>query len=67
MCELLFGIPPSVTSNLNRQKVAADQAAAIHGWLRSCDLSWQECATADEADQLERRLRREYMPQLNRV
>jgi hypothetical protein len=66
VCELLFGIPPSVTSNPNRQKVTAEQAAAIHDWLRSCDLSWQECATVDEADQLERRLRREYMPPLNR-
>ncbi len=66
VCELLFGIPPSVTSNPNRQKVTAEQAAAIHDWLRSCDLSWLECSTVDEADQLERRLRREYMPPLNR-
>ncbi|MGV8970613.1 MAG: GIY-YIG nuclease family protein [Microbacteriaceae bacterium] len=66
VCELLFGIPPSVTSNPNRQKVTAEQAAAIHEWLRSCELSWQSCETAEEADQLERRLRREYMPQLNR-
>ena len=66
VCELLFGISPGVTINPNRQKVTADQAAAIHDWLRSCDLSWQECSTVDEADQLERRLRREYMPPLNR-
>ncbi len=67
VCELLFGIPPSVTSNPNRQKVTAEQAAAIHEWLRSCDLSWQQCSTVDDADQLERRLRREYMPPLNRA
>lgn len=67
VCELLFGIPPSLTSNPNRQKVTPEQAAAIHEWLRSCDLSWQECATVDDADQLERRLRREYMPPLNRA
>ena len=66
MCELLFGISPGVTSNPNRQKATAEQAAAIHDWLRSCDLSWQECSTVDETDQLERRLRREYMPPLNR-
>ena len=30
VCELLFGIPPSVTSNPNRQTVTAEQAAAIH-------------------------------------
>ena len=63
---MLFGIPWSVTSNPNRQKVTVEQAAAIHDWLRSCDLSWQVCSTVDEADQLERRLRREYMPPLNR-
>lgn len=64
---LLFGIPPNVTSNPNREKVTADQAAAIHEWLRSCDLSWQTYATVDDADQVERLLRREYMPPLNRA
>lgn len=67
VCALLFGIPPNVTSNPNREKVTADQAAAIHEWLRSCDLSWQTYATVDDADQVERRLRREYMPPLNRA
>ena len=67
VCGLLFGIPPSVTSNPNRQKVTAEQAAAIGDWLRSCDLSWQECSTVDADDQLERRLRREFMPSLNRL
>ncbi|MCA0180420.1 MAG: hypothetical protein LCH77_12680 [Actinobacteria bacterium] len=67
VCELLFGIPPSVTRNPNQQKVTAEQAAAIHDWLRSCNLSWQECSTVDAADQLERRLRREFMPPLNRL
>ena len=66
VCELLFGIPPSVTSNPNRQKVTAEQAAAIREWLRSCSLSWQACETVDDADQLERRLRHEYLPPLNR-
>jgi hypothetical protein len=55
---MLFGIPPSVTSNPNRQKVTAEQAEAIREWLRSCDLSWQACATVVDADQLERRLAR---------
>lgn len=67
VCELLFGIPPSVTSNPNRQKVTAEQATAIHDWLRSCDLSWQTCETVEDAGQLERRLRRECMPPLNRA
>lgn len=67
VCELLFGIPPSATSNPNRENVTAEQAAAIHEWLRSCDLSWPACATVVDADQLERRLRREYMRPLNRA
>lgn len=64
VCELLFGIPPTVTK---KEKVTVDQAAAIREWLRACELSWQTCATAREADQLERRLRRSFLPPLNRV
>src|SRR4051812_36427436 len=34
--------------------------------LGSCDLSWQDCCTVYQIDQLKRRLRREYVPPLNR-
>lgn len=67
VCELLFGIPPNITGRPVKQKVTTEQAAAIRDWLLACELSWLPCATALEADQLERRLRTAFLPPLNRV
>ena len=67
VCELLFGIPPTVTSNPDREKVTKPQAEAIRAWLLGCDLSWQTCETPAEAGLLETRLRAAYMPSLNRI
>lgn len=67
VCWLLFGIPPNITSGPARQKVTAEQAAAIRDWLLGCDLSWLEVSSEAAAGELERRLRSEYLPALNRV
>jgi hypothetical protein len=67
VCQLLFGIPPNVTGRPTKQKFTIEQAAAIRDWLLACELSWLPCATAHEADHLERRLRAEFLPPLNRV
>ena len=67
MCELLFGIPPNITGRPTKQKVTAEQAAAIRDWLLACELSWLPYATVHEADHLERHLRGTFMPTLNRV
>jgi len=67
VCELLFDIPPNITGRPIKQKVTIEQAGAIRDWLLACELSWLPCATADEADQLERRLRATFLPPLNRV
>lgn len=67
VCELLFAIPPNVTGNPTRKKVTGEQAAAIRAWLGDCELSWVECDSAKEAEQLEGRLRAEYLPLLNRI
>lgn len=67
LCELLFGIPPNITGRPTKQKVTAEQAAAIRDWPLACELSWLPSATAPEADQLERRLRGMFLPPLNRV
>ena len=67
VCELLFGIPPNITGRPTKQKVTAEQAAAIRGWLLACEVSWLPSATAPEADQLERHLRGMFLPPLNRV
>lgn len=67
VCKLLFSIPPTVTSNPNREKVTRLQADAIRAWLLSGELSWQPCETPTEAGLLETRLRAAYMPPLNRI
>ena len=67
VCELLFGIPPNITGRPTKQKVTLEQAAGIRDWLLACELTWQLCATVLHADQLERRLRYEFLPPLNRV
>ena len=67
VCELLYGIPPSITSNPNRQKVTRDQADAIRAWLLGCELAWQTRETPADAGALETRLRTAYMPPLNRM
>lgn len=67
VCELLFNIPPKTTGNPTRQKVTSEQAAAIRAWLAGCQLSWIECGSAEEAEHLEKRLRAEHLPLLNRI
>lgn len=67
VCELLFAIPPSSTSNPRREKVAKPQAEAIRQWLLSCDLAWQVSETAAHAGALEARLRAAHLPPLNRA
>jgi len=67
VCELLFQIPPHVTGNPTRQKVTAEQAAAIHSWLLDCHVSWLRTRTEQDAAALEGRLRRAFRPPFNRV
>ena len=67
VCQLLFGIPPTATSNPGRLKVTRAQADAIRAWLGGCDLSWQTCETPAAGASLERRLRAAFMPPLNRI
>ena len=67
VCELLFSIQPTITGNPVRQKVSPEQALAIREWLLECEVSWQVCETEQAAISLERRLRRDHLPPLNRV
>ena len=67
VCELLFGIWSNITGRPTKQKVMAEQAAAIRDRLLACQLSWLPCAPVLEADQLERRLRTAFLSPLNRV
>lgn len=67
VCEQLFAIPPTPTSKPNPLPVTREQADAIAGWLRECELSWWECGSSRTAGELEDRLRRAWLPPLNRT
>ena len=47
--------------------ITGDQAAVINRWLHECDIAWVTCTSPRAADELERLLRRERMPELNRL
>ncbi len=66
VCELLFGIPTTVTGNPGRAAVTREQAAAVHAWLLDCHLSWHVPADPLDAGALEQRLLREFEPRFNR-
>lgn len=62
----VVGIPRSVA----RQRpsvMAAEQVDVVNRWLSECEVAWLSCSSADAADALERRLRIERMPLLNRM
>lgn len=67
VCELVYGIPPTVTSNPDRQKVTRDQADGIRALLHGCTIAWTICGSPKDASDLEHRLRDEFMPLLNRM
>lgn len=67
VCELVYGIPPKLTSNPDRQKVTLDQADGIREWLHSCTIAWTVCSSPKDASHLEAQLRDEFMPPLNRM
>lgn len=67
VCDLLFQIPPTVTGKPTRQKVTTEQAVAIRDWLLGCEVSWLQAPTPENAAALETRLRRAFLPPLNRV
>ncbi|UIP59539.1 hypothetical protein DSM26151_24500 [Agromyces marinus] len=66
ICELIYGIPTTVTGSKDRQKVTPEQAAAIRAWLDGCTISWTISDSAADALALETVLLGEYRPPLNR-
>lgn len=40
---------------------------AINTWIRSCAVAWIKCLTPEDAEDLERRMKREWMPPLAKM
>lgn len=56
-------------SALTRQRPAVLSAAAVEPlnlWIRSCDVTWLVCLTADSARELEKNLHAEWLPPLSK-
>lgn len=47
--------------------LSTEQAEIVNEWLRGCDVAWLTTASRAEADLLERQLRIEWLPRLNRA
>lgn len=61
-----LGIPRAVSAQ-RPTVVSQTDVDAVSRWLRGCELAWLECATGEEAHLLEKALRAEWLPPLNRV
>ncbi|WP_328531227.1 GIY-YIG nuclease family protein [Nocardioides sp. NBC_00368] len=44
-----------------------EQVDVVTAWFAATEVNWLECKTRDEADALEGRLRKSWMPSLNRI
>lgn len=40
---------------------------AVTTWIEGCDIAWQECEGKKAARDLERKLREQYLPKLNKT
>lgn len=66
VCDLILGIPPTVTGRPVRRKLEREQADIVRTWILDCTVAWIESDSADAARALESRLLRESLPPLNR-
>lgn len=59
-----------ITRHTARQRpsvMTAEEVEVVNRWLRGCELTWIECDSRNAADELERALRAEHLPRLNRL
>ncbi|MBA3273539.1 MAG: GIY-YIG nuclease family protein [Chthoniobacterales bacterium] len=59
-----FGAPRDIKSKV--RVLSAKELDAVTEWIRDCQFSWIECASAEEAKVLEASLKREYKPPLTK-
>lgn len=61
-----LGVATRAEAAVRPTLLTQDQVEPVNDWLAGCEVSWAECATADDAAELEDALRREWMPRLNK-
>lgn len=61
-----LGIASSADIKARRYQPTVEDAAKVVAWLDDCEIAWQRAASQAEAAQLERDLKREWMPPLTK-
>jgi excinuclease UvrABC nuclease subunit len=62
----LLGIARAADIKARRYRTTAEDAERITEWLRSCDVAWVECASEADALDLEKAMKREWLPPLTK-
>lgn len=60
-----YGTPAAIKSK--EVELTNEQLAALREWIDGCEVAWLTCATAEEAIELERKLKEEFKPPLTKV
>lgn len=55
------------TARLRPTVMTREQVSVVNTWIDACELAWIVCESADEAHALEKALRAEWLPPLNRA
>jgi hypothetical protein len=61
-----LGVAPTEVTRMRPSAITAAQVAKVNEWVQQCEVAWAECQSAKEAFWLEVKLRREWLPTLNR-
>jgi hypothetical protein len=62
-----LGIATAADIKARRYLPTREDADAVGAWIRSCQVAWVVRATNDEAADLERRMKAEWMPPLTKM
>ena len=65
VCEHL-GIAPTSRTTIRPTVMTTSEIEPVNRWIRECDVTWIECATASEAEALEKDLHAEWKPPLSK-
>jgi hypothetical protein len=62
----VLGIASAADIKARRYLPTKAEALHVADWIRACDVAWIECATEADAEDLERAMKREWMPPLTK-
>lgn len=60
-----LGVATRAEAAVRPTQLTGEQAAPVNAWLAACEVAWIECVDANDAAELEKALRAEWLPRLN--